>query len=251
MRRLKSAAIATLLVGLLVGCSDGSSPTDGGDTGAPTGPDGGAPAAEDQLSSAEVESLLIELELQLEEIVESDVTTSMASVQPSEVSLFGDPPGPGSLEMDILLTRECFAGGELVIDGHVVRLLEEDPWYLTIDLEGTRTYAACGMPVGRHGEGLPPEYEGEILTIDGELAMTMHRERTFEMWFGVQAATVAGSLSWERSTGESGSCDIDLSADYDPVAGTRTVTGTACGETIDRVFSWPPTENSSWGGSGG
>jgi hypothetical protein len=55
---------------------------------------------------------------------------------------------------------------------------------------------------------------------------------------GLQTMSHVGSVSWEKSDGTSGICDIDFQATLDPETHTRTVEGEACGRTFRRTWTW-------------
>ena len=52
---------------------------------------------------------------------------------------------------------------------------------------------------------------------------------------GPQTRAWSGSMTRTDADGVSNTCDFDLSAVYDPVAGTVTIEGTMCGEAVSKV----------------
>ena len=50
---------------------------------------------------------------------------------------------------------------------------------------------------------------------------------------GVRTTTHKGSFSWQRSTGQSGTCAVDMTATFTPATRTYTLNGTFCGHTVN------------------
>jgi hypothetical protein len=48
-----------------------------------------------------------------------------------------------------------------------------------------------------------------------------------------------GGVSWERSNGDSGECELDMTVNVDVDAGVRTAQGMFCGEAVDKSWPWP------------
>lgn len=123
--------------------------------------------------------------------------------------------GPG-----LLRARACPAGGELEISGEMSFSFEDGVMELSFSAEKSMTDCAF-------------ERGDDLLTVNGEVAIRGTRTRVGGEPSGLQETDIEGSLSVTRgSTGETRSCEIDISSVYDPETGTREVTGTFCGHDV-------------------
>ncbi len=123
--------------------------------------------------------------------------------------------GPG-----LLRARACPAGGELEISGEMSFSFEDGVMELSFSAEKSMTDCAF-------------ERGDDLLTVNGEVAIRGTRTRVAGEPSGLQETDIEGSLSVTRgSTGETRSCEIDISSVYDPETGTREVTGTFCGHDV-------------------
>jgi len=123
--------------------------------------------------------------------------------------------GPG-----LLRARACPAGGELEISGEMSFSFEDGVMELSFSAEKSMTDCAF-------------ERGDDLLTVNGEVAIRGTRTRVGGEPSGLQETDIEGSLSVTRgSTGETRSCEIDISSVYDPETGTREVTGTMCGHDV-------------------
>ena len=121
-------------------------------------------------------------------------------------------------------TRECPAGGTATLAG--THVLQHDPATNrgSVQLTATRTDAACTVNA-RGGNGTIS------ITTTPTVAVT-----SSQSWGngqrGVRTATHKGSFSWSRSTGQSGTCTVDLTATFTPATHTYTLNGTFCSRTV-------------------
>ena len=123
--------------------------------------------------------------------------------------------GPG-----LLRARACPAGGEVEISGEMSFSFEDGVMELSFSAEKSMTDCAF-------------ERGDDLLTVNGEVAIRGTRTRVGGEPSGLQETDIEGSLSVTRgSTGETRSCEIDISSVYDPETGTREVTGTMCGHDV-------------------
>jgi hypothetical protein len=123
--------------------------------------------------------------------------------------------GPG-----LLRARACPAGGQLEIDGEMSFSFEDGVLELSFSAE--KSMADCAFERG-----------DDLLTVNGEVEISGTRTRVDGEPSGLQETDVEGSLSVTRaSTGETRSCEIDISSVFDPTTGTREVTGTMCGHDV-------------------
>jgi hypothetical protein len=206
-------ALVLLAAGVVTACSDDS-----------TGP------AAEQLSLAEASLLAFQVDGMSAGVVYDEVNASEASSQVSGFSASFPPgSGDGTTELEFTRTRECPLGGEVVIEGSLLRTRDAETGHLTVDVSATRTATDCTYGV-----------DGHSITVNGSMSITAHREREMGMPVGLQTMSHVGSFTWERSGGETGSCSVDFTATLDPEAGTRTIQGTFCNRTIDKTWEWDP-----------
>ncbi len=123
--------------------------------------------------------------------------------------------GPG-----LLRARACPAGGELEISGEMSFSFENGVLELSFSAEKSMTDCAF-------------ERGDDLLTVNGDVAIWGTRTRVDREPSGLQETDIEGSISVTReSTGETRSCEIDISSVFDPETGTREVTGTMCGHDV-------------------
>jgi hypothetical protein len=121
--------------------------------------------------------------------------------------------------------HDCPAGGTSTLAGQ--RIVTVDPATRTggLQLTATRTDAACAINARRGREG--------TLTITGTPNVQVTAQQSWTAGIPAQhTATTRGSFTWARSTGQSGSCTVDLTATRTPATHTYTLAGTFCGKTI-------------------
>ncbi len=228
-----------LVAGLVAACSDdptapgtiGNDPAGGGDTPGTPG-DGTAT----QLSVQEIEGLVLQLDL-MNKGFSDQQAQQLGSPLASTQYLASFPPGGGNLELEFSLTRDCFISGSVLVEGTVSRTVELDPLYVVLDAAGTKTHDKCTL-ARRYGEGID---DPETITITGNpnIAITLHREWGLQMLMAMMTTQYVGGFTWERSNGDSGQCELDLTVTIDPANSVRTAKGTVCGEDIDKSWPWP------------
>lgn len=145
----------------------------------------------------------------------------------------GGPGMVGPADVQFAVTRTCPLGGNVTLAGTVRREVNRETLTVTSHLNATSTPAACTYALR----------DGVTIAITGNphIAIEAHRRRVAGRPSGVQTMTHRGSFTWSRSTGESGTCAVDITATVDPEARTRTVRGTFCGRTIERRITWNTT----------
>ena len=122
-------------------------------------------------------------------------------------------------------TRTCPGGGDVTVAGTIVNTWDREARTASHDYSAIRTENDCVLPA-RRGEG--------TITIDGNpnTAITSHWSIANGVP-GVRTRTAKGSFTWTRSTGQSGTCTVDLTATWNPATHTYTLQGTFCNRTID------------------
>ena len=123
-------------------------------------------------------------------------------------------------------SRPCHDGGTLTVRG-----TGRSGWNavaVTYDIEssGTKTRTVC-----------------KYTRNDVEITLTGNADWTHERHYldyaptGTWITTYAGSYHWTRGLDE-GDCDYELTRTVDTAANTRTLTGTSCGNEVNRTDTW-------------
>lgn len=128
-------------------------------------------------------------------------------------------------------TRTCPAGGSVKLEGTMTVTGDHATRTGSIQYNATRTEQACAL-----------NRNGATLTINGNPNTTFTASQAWTNGTpGVRTATKKGSITWTRSTGGSGTCNIDVTHTWDPATHTLHVAGTVCNQTIDVTRTWTQT----------
>ena len=125
-------------------------------------------------------------------------------------------------------TRTCPLGGEVTMTGTRSRTRDTETRSGTMDVSATRTFLDCTRPL----------VDSTVITLNGEIDLTAHREWQEGSWHGAQELALSGSVDWATDDDRSGTCIIDVEASFDPATHTRTVTGSVCGQDVSRFNGW-------------
>ncbi|HEX6626839.1 MAG TPA: hypothetical protein VF105_02690 [Gemmatimonadaceae bacterium] len=130
---------------------------------------------------------------------------------------------PFPINNTFTVTRQCPRGGQTVFAGSVTGTGDRTAQSLTLDANATRTDTNCAFDT-RDG----------VLTLSGNpnLTYTGHLNIVNGVLSGLQTQTHKGSFTWSR-TGGSGTCDVDITSQFDPATKTLTITGSFCGHAIN------------------
>lgn len=187
--------------------------------------DQSATLPDEGLSPAEAQALAADIGAQNASMLGSFGTPSF-SISPEE--------GGGALAAvttttTFTRTRTCPLGGSVTLAGTVTHTGDRATRSASHTFNATRTENACSFQ--RHG--------GATITINGNpnTAITASRSVTDGVP-GVGTATKKGSFTWSKSTGQSGTCTVDLTSTWDPATRTYTLKGTFCNQTIDVTRTW-------------
>lgn len=121
-------------------------------------------------------------------------------------------------------TRTCPAGGSVRVVATATHTFDRETRTGTHQGSAVRTDSACAMP----------RRAGATLTITGNPNVQITSSASFTNGVpGVRTVTHKGSFSWTRSTGQSGTCSVDLTSTWTPATRTHTVKGTFCNQTVD------------------
>ncbi|HEX6751271.1 MAG TPA: hypothetical protein VF092_28530 [Longimicrobium sp.] len=125
-------------------------------------------------------------------------------------------------------TRTCPGGGDVKVAGSLVRTWDRATSTGSISFNATRTEEACVFT-----------RNGATITVNGNPNTQLTANQSVTNGTpGVRTATKKGSFTWTRSTGGSGTCNIDVTHTWDPATKTSHVVGTVCNQTIDVTRTW-------------
>lgn len=124
--------------------------------------------------------------------------------------------------------RACPLGGEVVVEGEVTGVIDQDARTVTVDFQAKKTPRACALNA-----------RGVMVSIDGNphIELKAHRMLTADGPVGEQTLSLEGSFRWEASDGRSGECSVDVDVVFDPASGVETRTGTICGHDVSGTGS--------------
>ena len=202
-RRLLSSGTLAALVALTAACEQGST----------------LPGAEG-ITRAEVESIAPDYDLLGAAVVDGFGLPAF--------SISGEGVAPAAATVTSTTTfsnlRNCPQGGTVTVAGTITRTFDRETRSGTQQSTATRTENACAF----RGRG------GATITLNGSPNVQITSSSGFTN--GVPEArtmTQKGAFTWQKSTGQSGTCTVDLTSTFTPATHTHTVKGTFCGHTID------------------
>ncbi|HEX2077559.1 MAG TPA: hypothetical protein VHG08_07610 [Longimicrobium sp.] len=204
----KSMLSAAALAALTLAACDGS-------------PTGGDDAAMDSLEAENAAALWDEVG---------------AAVMDGFGPVFSMSPAEGAVNAttttELTRTRQCPAGGTSTFAG--TRTVTHDPATRTgsMQLNATRTDAACTMRARRGGGTIS-------ISTTPSVAVTASQSWTNGQP-GTRTTTHRGSFTWTRSAGQSGSCTVDLTATFTHATRTYTLNGTFCNHTVSVTRTHTP-----------
>lgn len=144
----------------------------------------------------------------------------------------GGEPALATITTEFTRTRNCPVSGTATLQG--TRTVNHDPATNngSVQMTATRTDAACTMNARRGGGTIS-------ITTTPSVQVTSNQTWTAGQP-GTRTATHKGSFSWARSTGQSGSCAVDLTATFTPATRTYTLNGTFCNHTVSVTRTHTP-----------
>ena len=201
------------LIGVLAGC--------GNDPGSPLGIGNGDPEVE-QMAEVALESDLMTAEMLSSEIDSMGATGAATTDE-------GDPSGVVIEERTFRRTQPCPLGGQMTVEGSMVREFDRATRVMTIESSGSRTRTDCVLP-----------REEMTVTVNSLDAFEESRRRIEGLPDGPQTSHYYGSIDVERSDGEEHFCEYDYTIIRDPETQTRTIDGTICGGRVRKGVPWQP-----------
>jgi len=125
-------------------------------------------------------------------------------------------------------TRTCPQGGSVKLEGTHVVTADPATHSGSVAFSATRTETACVFSRGER-----------TITINGNPNTVLTSNQSWTNGVrGVRTATKKGSFTWSRSDGKSGTCNVDVTATWDPATHTLHVQGTFCNQTVDVTRTW-------------
>lgn len=129
-------------------------------------------------------------------------------------------------------THPCPRGGQIVVAGTSVGVIDRDSQHVVIDTDAIKTHESCVVATRR----------GEVeLNGAPNIAMSAHFERREGLPSGPQSLSLEGGFSWQAVAGErAGTCEIDVDVVWQRSdgSGSRTVNGFVCGREIHSETTW-------------
>ena len=167
--------------------------------------------------SSEMAGLVLEADQMTEEIVATELNAmGVAVTAVTEQRTFSG-------------TRSCPGGGEIIVEGSIVRTSDPATGVVEAEISGTRIRIDCVF------------IRGDVtITVNGSAAWEKFRRRIDGIPDGLQTSHYFGSWTAVRSDGEERSCAFDYTVVRDPDTQTRTVEGTLCSRGMRRVTGWNP-----------
>lgn len=125
-------------------------------------------------------------------------------------------------------TRTCPAGGSVKLEGTITHTADPATHSGSTAFSATRTESACAF-----------SRNGHTITLNGNPNTQLTSNQSWTNGVpGVRTATKKGSFTWSRSDGKSGTCNVDVTATWDPATHTLHVQGTLCNQTVDVTRNW-------------
>jgi len=126
------------------------------------------------------------------------------------------------------VTHPCPKGGTVQLKGTVTGTGDRTTHSLTVDANATKTDKDCAFEAR----------DGGTITVNGNpnIVYKGHLNIVNGAFVGLQTQSHEGSFTWARPGG-SGTCDIKVASEFDPVTHTVTVKGTVCGHIINETHT--------------
>jgi hypothetical protein len=135
--------------------------------------------------------------------------------------------------------RDCPGGGTIDVSGTMEGSIDRENRTGTLMSEAVIVMAGCVITRREHSITLTTTAP-DHLQKTGEVTI-QNREHSGTL-------TIAGSSTWEKDTGESDTCEINISMTVSPDGRSRT--GTVCGREINSLTRLPrsnPQRGARWG----
>lgn len=168
-----------------------------------------------------LESQMADIALETDAIADEIVSTELAAMATRGLS---------TEERSFSGTRSCPAGGELNVQGMILRTYDAATATLEVEASGSRARVDCAFARG-----------DVTITVNGSAQWEASRRRVDGLPDGPQSWHHSGSWTAVSSNGEQRSCSFDYSVIRDAGTLTRTLEGDFCGRRIRRAIGWSPS----------
>lgn len=136
----------------------------------------------------------------------------------------GAPRAAVTVDETFTRTRTCPLGGSVTVEGRVTGTVDREARTMSRVTDAVRTESGCTFR-SRRGDA--------TLTLNGNPSTAIHAEGGIVNGVRqVRTMTQKGAFTFQRSTGQSGACDVDLTSTFDPATGIHKVVGTVCGRAV-------------------
>ena len=157
--------------------------------------------------------------------LESDRMTE--EIVQAELATMGQTVRAVTTEKTFSGTRPCPEGGELTVEGSIVRMWDSETGVMEASISGSRTRTDCVFSRG-----------DMTITVNGGSMWDKFRRRIDGVPDGLQTSHYSGSWIAVSSAGDERSCTFDYTVVRDPETQTRTVDGTMCANRMSRRMGW-------------
>lgn len=165
-------------------------------------------------------------EAQVGDMLDAITAVSLPSAVPGTGMFIHRAGGTANVTVTLSETLSCPNGGSAAVNGTA----NSDPINGTFSAQVTQGFTACAAP----------SKQGRVWTFDGNPNIVTELSGTHNVNTGAFSltATQVGGVKFASDLG-AGSCAIDLSltASGSDTSGTVTLSGTACGRTVQRTVT--------------
>lgn len=137
--------------------------------------------------------------------------------------------GSGTITLDQTTTHPCPVSGEVEVSLDITVDYDTDAESFELDATGELTHFACAF-----------NRNNVTFTVDGDPSLSMQAFAAADggVPVGDWTSSADGAFLWTASDGRSGRCVIDVMTVTDFAEQRRTVSGEACGHTIEQTLQW-------------
>jgi len=139
-----------------------------------------------------------------------------------------DGPLPVQLNQSVDYRYQCSVSGGIHVLGNLSGSINDDTGSGVLLIGVTETLTDC-----RHSTT-----SGGWFEVDGDPCLSLAGTFSFLNWAPAtqQTITIGGAIRWAFDTGQTGSCQVQLTILMNGSTGTGTISGTVCGFGISRSY---------------
>lgn len=164
-------------------------------------------------------------------VLAGTIATSTQTVTAEGLTVVADEgaAGSGTITVDHQATHPCPLAGTVAVAVDLTVDYDEQAQAFDLSAIGSLTHEGCAFAQ----DDLTFELDG-----DPSVTIGLHAAAAGGMPVGDWVSGIEGAFLWSASDGRSGRCFIDLQSVTDFTAGSRTVSGEACGHTVHQTVDW-------------